>query len=176
MGKINRVSAGALAIVLWSGTVSSQTLVEATAFAIGNSPDVAIVKNQYLSRVEQIGQARAGFKPKVDLALGWGNEWTNSPSTRASTNSSDYVDLQRGEASLTMSQLLYDGQRTKNDSDRTNAEDLLEAVLMQSELLELNAPSEGMAAGVVASGQNPRRGCGSLRSRVARDGGSRNSA
>ncbi len=122
MGKINRVSAGALAIVLWSGTVSSQTLVEATAFAIGNSPDVAIVKNQYLSRVEQIGQARAGFKPKVDLALGWGNEWTNSPSTRASTNSSDYVDLQRGEASLTMSQLLYDGQRTKNDSDRTTAE------------------------------------------------------
>ncbi|WP_299198152.1 TolC family outer membrane protein [uncultured Amphritea sp.] len=122
MGKISRVSASVLAIMVWSGTVSSQTLVEATSFAIGNSPDVAIVKSQYLSRIEQVGVARAGYKPKVDFALGWGGEWTNSPSTRAATSSSDYVNLERGEASLTMSQLLYDGLRTKNDDDRTSAE------------------------------------------------------
>ncbi|WP_428035519.1 TolC family outer membrane protein [Amphritea sp.] len=122
MGKINRVGVCALAVLAWSGTVSSQTLVEATSYAIGNSPEVAIVKSQYLSRIEQIGVSRAGYKPKVDVAMGWGGEWTNSPSTRAATGSSDYVDLERGEASLTMSQLLYDGLRTKNDNDRTTAE------------------------------------------------------
>ncbi|MDO6564943.1 TolC family outer membrane protein [Amphritea sp. 1_MG-2023] len=122
MGNINKITTSALAMVLWSSTATSQTLVEATSFAIGNSPDVAIIKNQYLSRVEQIGVSRAGYKPKVDLALGWGGEWTNNPTTRASTGSADFVDLERGEASLTMSQLLYDGLRTKNDNDRTTAE------------------------------------------------------
>ncbi|WP_417221828.1 TolC family outer membrane protein [Amphritea sp.] len=122
MGHKNKLSAGALALMMWSGTVSSQTLVEATSFAIGNSPDVAIVKNQYLSRVEQVGASKAGYKPKVDVAFGWGGEWTNSPTTRAATGSSNYVDLERGEASLTVSQLLYDGRRTRNDNDRTTAE------------------------------------------------------
>ncbi|RTE64276.1 channel protein TolC [Amphritea opalescens] len=122
MGHINKITASALAMVMWSGTVSSQTLVEATSFAIGNSPDVAIVKNQYLSRIEQMGVSKAGYKPTVDLALGWGGEWTDSPTTRTATGSSDYVDLERGEASLTMSQLLYDGLRTKNNNDRTKAE------------------------------------------------------
>lgn len=122
MGKINRVGVCALTMIAWSGTVASQTLVEATSYAIGNSPEVAIVKSQYLSRIEQVGVSRAGYKPKVDLTLGWGGEWTNSPSTRAATGSSDYVDLERSEASLTLSQLLYDGLRTKNDNDRTTAE------------------------------------------------------
>lgn len=122
MGYKNKLSAGALAIMMCSGNASSQTLVEATAFAIGNSPDVAIVKNQYLSRVEQVGVSKAGYKPKVDVALGWGGEWTDSPTTRAATGSSGYVDLERGEASLTVSQLLYDGRRTRNDNDRTKAE------------------------------------------------------
>jgi len=94
MGKINRVGVCALTMIAWSGTVASQTLVEATSYAIGNSPEVAIVKSQYLSRIEQVGVSRAGYKPKVDLTLGWGGEWTNSPSTRAATGSSDYVDLE----------------------------------------------------------------------------------
>jgi len=122
MGKINRVGVCALTMIAWSGTVASQTLVEATSYAIGNSPEVAIVKSQYLSRIEQVGVSRAGYKPKVDLTVGWGGEWTNSPSTRAATGSSDYVDLERSEASVTLRLLLYDGLGTKNDSDRTTAE------------------------------------------------------
>lgn len=129
MGKINRSSVCAVAMLAWSSTVSSQTLIEATSFALANSPDVEIVKSQYLARIEQVGISQSGYKPKVDLALGWGGEWTNSPSTRTATGSSDYVDLERGEASLTLSQLLYDGLRTKNDNDRTKAE--AEAQLFQ---------------------------------------------
>lgn len=120
MGKLPKL--GAIAILAWSGTLSAQTLMEAASYTIESSPDVAIVKNQYLSRIEQIGISKAGYLPTVDLALGWGGEWTNSPSTRASTGSSDYVDLERGEASLTASQMLYDGLRTRNDMSRTRAE------------------------------------------------------
>ena len=122
MGNIYKF--GTLALLVWSGTVSSQTLMEAASYAVGSSPDVAIVKSQYLARVEQIGVSKAGYRPTADLALGWGGERTNSPSTRAAAavNGSKFVNLERGEASLTVSQRIYDGLRTKNDIDRTQAE------------------------------------------------------
>ena len=120
MGKFSKL--GMVALLSVSGSLSAQTLMEATSYTIESSPDVAIIKSQYLSRIEQIGISKAGYLPTVDLALGWGWEGTNSPSTRAATSSSDYVELERGEASLTASQLIYDGLRTKHDLQRTRAE------------------------------------------------------
>lgn len=114
--------AGLLASCIWSGGVAAESLIDAAAHTIETSPDVAIVKNQYLSRIEQIGVAKAGYLPTIDLALGYGHEATNSPSTRASRGSSDSVDLKRGEASLTLRQLVYDGSNTVNDVSRTRAE------------------------------------------------------
>lgn len=122
MRNLNKL--GAVAVLAWSATASSETLTEAAAYAVGNSPDVAIYKSQYLARIEQIGVSKAGYRPTVDLALGWGGERTNSPSTRAASavNGSKFVNLERGEASLTVSQLMYDGWRTKYDIVRTKAE------------------------------------------------------
>lgn len=112
---------GAIAFLAWSGATSAQTLMEASAYTIESSPDVAIIKSQYLSRIEQIGVSKAGYLPTVDLALGYGREWTDSISTRAAVGHED-VKLNRGEASVTVSQMLYDGMRTSNDLDRTRAE------------------------------------------------------
>ncbi|WP_432472691.1 TolC family outer membrane protein [Amphritea sp. HPY] len=112
---------GAIAFLALSGAASAQTLMEASAYTIESSPDVAIIKSQYLSRIEQIGVSKAGYLPTVDLALGYGREWTDSISTRSAVGHED-VKLNRGEASLTVSQMLYDGMRTSNDLDRTRAE------------------------------------------------------
>lgn len=114
--------AGAVAALIWSGSLAAESLIDAASHTIETSPDVAIVKNQYLSRIEQIGVAKAGYLPTVDLALGYGHESTNSPSTRASQGNSDYVELDRGEASLTLRQLVFDGMNTVNDVDRTRSE------------------------------------------------------
>ena len=113
---------GLAAILALPGSLSAQTLMEASAYTIESSPDVRIVKNQYLSRIEQIGVAKAGFLPTVDLALGLGREWTDSPSTRAALGEHDDKELVRKEASLTISQMLYDGASTGNNVDRVNAE------------------------------------------------------
>jgi len=113
---------GIIACLVWSGATSAQTLMEAAAYTIESSPDIAVVKSQYLSRIEQIGIAKSGYLPTVDLALGYGREWTDSPSTRASQGEHKDKKLNRGEASLTLSQMLYDGMRTSNDMDRTRAE------------------------------------------------------
>lgn len=114
--------AGAVTALIWSGALTADTLIDAATHTIETSPDVAIVKNQYLRRVEQIGVAKSGYLPTIDLALGWGYEATNSVATRAAQGSSDYFELDRGEASLTLQQSLSDGLFTDNELERTRAE------------------------------------------------------
>lgn len=113
---------GLAVLIACAGTAQGQSLMEAAAYTIESSPDVGIIKSQYLSRIEQIGVSKGGFLPTVDLALGYGWESTDSPSTRSATNSHDDVELTRKEASLTLSQLLYDGSRTSNEVDRVTSE------------------------------------------------------
>ena len=123
MGNMFKLSRYGLAVMLaCGGSVQAQTLMEAAAYTIESSPDVGIIKSQYLSRTEQIGISKAGFLPTVDLALGYGQEWTDSPSTRTPANGHEDVELTRKEASLTLSQLLYDGSRTSNEVDRVTSE------------------------------------------------------
>ena len=55
---------------------------------------------------EQLAQARSGFLPQVDLALGRGREESDNETTRLP----GFADtLTRKEASLTVSQLIFDG-------------------------------------------------------------------
>ncbi len=59
--------------------------------------------------------ARAGFLPTLDARLAAGGARTNNSSTRARTGRGhNSVNLWRGESSLTMSQLLFDGEATEN--------------------------------------------------------------
>ena len=115
---------GSVAMLIASESLFAESLIETAGYTINTSPDVEIVKNQYLSSLDRIGVAKSGHLPTVDLALGFGQEFTNSPSTRAAQGNSDSIDLDRGEASLTLSQPLYDGNNTLNDVDRTESEAL----------------------------------------------------
>lgn len=116
MNNISRslaVIAGMLAVMQ---PVSAQTLKEAVEQTIKTSPDVLIDVNRRLAADKAVDMARGGYKPKVDLNLGIGREWSENISTRPGSDT-----LTRREASLTLSQMLYDGYATKSEVERSEA-------------------------------------------------------
>ncbi|MBF0621203.1 MAG: TolC family outer membrane protein [Magnetococcales bacterium] len=111
---------GLLAVSMLSGrSVMALTLNQAVGHALRVSPTVNIERSRLKSAGYQIDQAQAGYFPSVDLALGQGREWYSSPSVRAAQGTSDLV---RGEASVTLSQMLFDGFSTKAQVDQAKAQ------------------------------------------------------
>lgn len=102
-------------------TVSADTLQEAVSTTIKTNPEVLAATNERHAVVEEINQARAGYLPTLDLAIGTGWESTDSPTTRSSNNNHRNVHLHRDEASLNLRQMIYDGMATKNEVRRHTA-------------------------------------------------------
>lgn len=94
----------------------AQSLKETVEQTISTSPDVLIDVNRRLSTDKTVDQARGGYYPKVDMALGIGREWSENTSTRPGSDT-----LTRRESSLTLSQMLYDGYANKNAVERQEA-------------------------------------------------------
>lgn len=105
------------------GTVStatfSATLEEVVAQGLSENPDVQRVINARNAVYQEVRQARAGYLPKLDFAAGIGYEWTNNSTTRG--NGNDDVELTRGEASLSLRQMIFDGFATRSEVDRQKA-------------------------------------------------------
>ncbi|MEW8428608.1 MAG: TolC family protein, partial [gamma proteobacterium symbiont of Ctena orbiculata] len=74
------------------------SLREAVEHAIKTNPEVLVESNQHLSRLEELDQAKAGYKPSIDLNAATGYERTDNNSTRASGDG--HRSLTRKEASL----------------------------------------------------------------------------
>lgn len=94
----------------------AQSLKETVEQTMGTSPDVLIDVHRRLSADQTVEQAKGGYYPKVDAALGIGREWSENISTRPGSDT-----LTRREAGLTLSQMLYDGYATKNAVERAEA-------------------------------------------------------
>lgn len=126
---------GALAM-LATQPAWAQTLAEVVGQTVAGNPDVMIDANRRLSLEQVVEQARGGYYPKVDLALGIGREWSENTSTRPG---SDW--LTRRESSLTLSQMLYDGYATKSAVERSqsNVESAAHQVQATSEKIGLRA-------------------------------------
>lgn len=87
----------------------AQTLPEVVDHTIKTNPDVMIDAYRKLAQDKKVDQALANYKPKIDLNLGIGRERSENISTRPGSDT-----LTRGEAGLTLSQMLYDGYATKS--------------------------------------------------------------
>lgn len=94
----------------------AQSLTEVVGQTINTSPNVLIDVNRRLALDQTVEQARGGYYPKADLALGIGREWSENSSTRPGSDT-----LTRREGSLTLSQMLYDGFAVKNTVERNQA-------------------------------------------------------
>lgn len=110
------VVAIAAAVGSMSSIAVAESLEQSVATTILNHPQIKEAYDLYLARTHQIDQARAGYKPKVDLSAGVGPEWINA------VGASDRTDLTRKDAGITLRQMLFDGFDTSNNVDRTTSE------------------------------------------------------
>ncbi|WP_415905418.1 TolC family outer membrane protein [Neptuniibacter sp. QD48_55] len=100
-------------------TVAYSTSLESVvAEGLTNSPEVQRAINARNAVYQEVRQAKAGYLPSVDLEAGIGYEWTNNTTTRAN---GDDVELTRGEARLSIRQMLFDGFATSSEVKRQKA-------------------------------------------------------
>lgn len=92
---------------------------EAVDATVKTNPDVLAATHERQAVSKEVDQARAGYYPTLDLAIGTGWEMTDNPSTRNSGRGE--VHLNRDEASLNLRQMLFDGFETSNEVDRQQA-------------------------------------------------------
>ncbi|MFA0520319.1 TolC family protein, partial [Vibrio sp. 10N.222.55.E8] len=97
--------------------VSAQTLEQAVAITLATNPEIKSIFNEYVSVRSRNDAAGGAYRPSIDLDAGIGYEGINP----APNNGPD-TDLTRKEATLSLTQLLWDGSSTLNDMDRTAAE------------------------------------------------------
>lgn len=87
-------------------------LKEVAQMAVLNSPEVTSKWHNYRAADEEIGVARGGYFPRVDLTAGVGRESLKQPplGTRDNYTRSGYV--------LSLNQMLFDGFATRNEVRR----------------------------------------------------------
>lgn len=106
----------ALAISL---PASGQTLQEAMRSALEYHPEVQSALNARLSVDESLKAAKGGYLPKVDLLMGYGWEGSDNPTTRG--DGDHRKTMTRGESSLSLQQMLFDGFATDSEVARQRA-------------------------------------------------------
>lgn len=118
-----RLSALTATALLLPSVSHGDTLEQTVAKTLDTHPELRIAFNQFKVREEQVNQAFADYLPDIELTAGWGLENTNSPSTRRNfLNQDGEAELKRGEAGISIRQMLFNGFRTGNEVDRISAE------------------------------------------------------
>lgn len=101
----------ALAQVPTAVAPAQATLKDVAQRAVLNSPEVTSKWHSYRAADEEIGVARGGYFPRVDLTAGSGRESLRTPSAAdRDYNRSGYV--------LSLNQMLFDGFATRNEVRR----------------------------------------------------------
>lgn len=107
-------------VLVATGTVFGQTTITAAVdLALHKSPDVAVDAAHRRSVDHALRGAKGGYLPKVDFALGYGLEKANNASSKGLGNEDKF--LHRDEASLRISQMLFDNGATYHEVMRNKA-------------------------------------------------------
>lgn len=110
----------AASFIALSLPVNSQTLEQAVAYTLKTNPDIKAAYNEYASKRFDANAATGAYKPVVDLDGGVGYERTDFE--RENIINSRNESLTRKEVGVTLTQLIWDGNETLNNIDRTSAE------------------------------------------------------
>ncbi|EGU46428.1 outer membrane protein [Vibrio ichthyoenteri ATCC 700023] len=105
-------------IVVSASQVHAQTLEQAVALTMATNPEIKQAFNEYKSAVKEHDAAGGAYLPSIDLDAGIGYEGINP----ANSTGRDDTDYTRKEATLSLTQLLWDGNATINDIGRTGAD------------------------------------------------------
>ncbi|MDD9178418.1 agglutination protein [Aliivibrio finisterrensis] len=105
-------------LLVLSVSTQAQTLEQAISQTLTTNPEVKKAYNSYLSFVADSESVSGNYLPSIDLDAGIGYENIND----AESAGGDSTDLIRKDATLSLTQLIWDGSNTINDMDRTEAE------------------------------------------------------
>lgn len=105
------VAMPAIAQVPFAPSPAQTTLKDVAQRAVLNSPEVTSKWHNYKAADEEIGVARGGYFPRVDLTAGSGRESLRQPSAAER-------DYTRSGYMLSLNQMLFDGFATRNEVRR----------------------------------------------------------
>lgn len=115
-------AAGAVANAAKAGGLPGKvTLSEAVGFGMRTNPEYNRNANNRRATDEELRQARGLYYPSIDLQADFGPEYSDNAATRSNPNNGDTETNFRRQASLTLTQLLFDGFETKYENRRQEA-------------------------------------------------------
>jgi len=117
--RLLQTSASALVFMLAGAAHGQATIKDAIEQAFKTSPDILIEAARRQASEAGLERARAGFRPRIDLNLAAGKESTNNSTTRAAV-AGDRT-LTRIERTLSLTQMLYDGNGARAEIERNEA-------------------------------------------------------
>lgn len=97
----------------------SVSLGQALSTGIATNPEYGEVAASRRATDEELRQGRALYLPSIDMRAETGAELSNNPSTRAGDDATE--KKWRNLASITLTQMLFDGFRTKYEVERQQA-------------------------------------------------------
>lgn len=100
------------------GLPGKVTLSEAVGFGMRTNPEYNRNANNRRATDEELRQARGLYYPSIDLQADLGPEYSDNAATRGNQNNGDTETNFRRQASLTLTQLLFDGFETKYENRR----------------------------------------------------------
>lgn len=103
------------------GLPGKVTLAETVAFGVATNPEYTRNANNRRATDEEFNQARALYLPSIDLSADMGAEYSDNAATRGGADDDDTETMFRRQGSLTLTQLLFDGQETKYENARQKA-------------------------------------------------------
>ncbi len=140
-----------LAILLTLSSTSdllAQTTVNSSIqAALKNNPRLKVLQNNRDALLHELRQAKGGYLPRLDLSVGYGTEQHSDKATRVGDDPGNEDWESRGEASLVLDQLLYDGgvvggrigvQRAKLESANKRVFDNAEAIALDAVIAHLD--------------------------------------
>jgi len=125
----------ALPVLVQAQSTPPATLKEVAQRAVLNSPEVTSKWHAYRAADEEIGVARGGYFPRVDLSAGTGRESLKQPPVSARN------DYTRSSVLLSLNQMIFDGFATRNEVRRLDKAKLVRyyELLDASESIALEA-------------------------------------
>lgn len=119
---------GAVALMGLGFTVPalSETLTEATQTAIDTNPLILEATANRRAIKKEFDQAKSRYLPRLDLEAGFGQEYSDNPTTRSRPerlleNEGPGIWDRRTESSLTLTETLFDGFGRERTVDRQRA-------------------------------------------------------
>lgn len=108
-------TAVALAVCLASPTFAAEvtSMRDTVASTLANNPNIKAFQEYRQAAEHDLKRARSGWFPRVDARAGWGVEqWSDSNTRRSEYKQGRRTYYDRSEASLTISQTIWDGMAT----------------------------------------------------------------